>query len=187
VDAETSLEVLRRASLRAARWRLVGKEWKRLLEGLEATYRRARREMARARAAPTNEHLHDWRKQVKYLWHQYQLITPIAPGAFGHRADQLQLLAGYLGDEHDLAVLEETLLKRRDCVDARDAAALERNIGSRRSALTDKAFVLGAQLFARRPRVLSAAIDRRWAGWRRREVHKRQQTRSRGEAASVRR
>jgi CHAD domain-containing protein len=67
--------------------------------------------MEKAERELITEHLHDWRKQAKYLWHQFQVLTPIAPGELGELADQFHRLSDYRGDEHDLAVLEQVLSK----------------------------------------------------------------------------
>ena len=57
--------------------------WACLAHGLRKTYRRGRREFREAQTTMSSERLHAWRKQTKYLWHQLQILTPLAP--WGHR------------------------------------------------------------------------------------------------------
>src|SRR5262249_31256385 len=42
--------------------------------GFEQTYRRGRNAMALAYEAPSTEHFHEWRKQVKYHWHHTRIL-----------------------------------------------------------------------------------------------------------------
>jgi CHAD domain-containing protein len=111
--------------------------WDCIEQGLHSTYRRARHALRRGRKDRATEELHEWRKQTKYLWHQLQLLTPLAPGPIGELADEFHQLADYLGDEHDLAVLRE-----------RASGKLTELIDRRREELQDKAFALGERLYA---------------------------------------
>jgi CYTH domain-containing protein len=58
---------------------------------------------------PTDDRLHAWRKAVKYLWYQVQLVHDAAPSVLGPLAAELDRLAETLGDDHDLSVLVELL------------------------------------------------------------------------------
>jgi CHAD domain-containing protein len=125
--------------------------------GLRATYRRGRRALRDARNDRATENLHEWRKQTKYLWHQLQLLTPLAAGPVGELADEFHHLADYLGDEHDLAVLRGRV--------AEPATAL---IDRRREELQDKAFALGERLYGDKSKAFVHALDKHWTGWQRR-------------------
>ncbi len=82
--------------------------------GVAATYRQGRSALRRVRADPTDTRLHDWRKAVKYLWYQMQLLRDAAPSVLDPLVDRLDLLAEALGDDHDLSVLVELLDTRPD-------------------------------------------------------------------------
>jgi CHAD domain-containing protein len=71
---------LKRAMTRARAWQLDDAGWDCIETGLRSTYRRARHALRRGRKDRATEVLHEWRKQTKYLWHQLQLLTPLAPG-----------------------------------------------------------------------------------------------------------
>ena len=115
---------------RAQAWRLDADGWDCIATGLRATYRRARRALRRARTDRATDDLHEWRKQTKYLWHQLQILTPLATGPVGELADEFHHLADYLGDEHDLAVLRPRDSRRRPPSSSTGAA---RNCRTRRS------------------------------------------------------
>ena len=80
-----------------------------LESGIAATYRQGRTALRRVRSDPTDHRLHEWRKAVKYLWYQMQLVHDAAPSVLGPLVDELDQLAEALGDDHDLTVLVELL------------------------------------------------------------------------------
>lgn len=130
---------LENSSTRAAAWQLDSEGWDCIETGLRATYRRARRALRHARKDRATEDLHEWRKQTKYVWHQLQILTPLATGPIGELADEFHHLADYLGDEHDLAVLRERVGA---------SGEMQTMIDSRRSELQEKALALGERLYA---------------------------------------
>jgi CYTH domain-containing protein/CHAD domain-containing protein len=73
--------------------------------GLAATYRDGRSALRRVRKDPNDSRVHEWRKAVKYLWYQVQLLHDAAPSVLGPLENQLDELAEALGKDHDLAVL----------------------------------------------------------------------------------
>jgi CYTH domain-containing protein/CHAD domain-containing protein len=101
---DTARELLNEARAQSFRWR-VPAGFSTFGDGLEATYRRGRRDVRQARREPTDEHVHEWRKAVKYLWYQMRLLRDAAPSVVDPVIDQLDGLADALGDDHDLAVL----------------------------------------------------------------------------------
>lgn len=97
------------ARARAATWNIEPRGWRVFDAGVRRVYRTGRRSLAVAKETPTVDHLHELRKQTKYLWHILQLLKPgwIAQDKdLGARARELSQV---LGDDHDLAVLRETL------------------------------------------------------------------------------
>jgi CHAD domain-containing protein len=150
---------LRQSMARAAAWKPAQGEWDCLATGLARTYRRARRALRHARTERATEDLHEWRKQTKYLWHQLQALTPLAPGPVGELADEFHLLADYLGDEHDLAVLSERVA----------AAGLKALVERSRGELQDKAFSLGERLYADKSKAFVNVLSKYWSEWDHRE------------------
>jgi CHAD domain-containing protein len=134
---------LERSMRRAREWELNADGWDCITSGLRATYRRARRALRHARVGRATEDLHEWRKQTKYLWHQLQILTPLATGPIGELADEFHHLADYLGEEHDLAVLRER---------AAASSELHPLIDRRRQELQDKALTLGERLYSGKSR-----------------------------------
>jgi len=152
---------LKRCLTRAQAWRLESSGWSSLETGLRATYRRARRALRKARAERATEDLHEWRKQTKYLWHQLQILAPLATGPVGELADEFHHLADYLGDEHDLAVLRERVATPAGELSVTRQALLSR-IDERRSDCQRDAIALGHRLYAEKPSALAQRLGRLW-------------------------
>jgi hypothetical protein len=76
-----------------------------LAEGLERTYRKARKAFREAYRRPTDEAFHAWRKSVQQHWRHMQLLSRCWPEILGGRAGEAKELSRLLGDDHDLAVL----------------------------------------------------------------------------------
>jgi CHAD domain-containing protein len=95
------------AGLHAARQRL--ERWPiedALSDGLETSYRRGRKALARATKNGAPQNYHDFRKRVKEHWYHMRLL-----GSLESRTAGLKELEGWLGDHHNLAVLQEKLEK----------------------------------------------------------------------------
>lgn len=161
-----------RASLRAVikrseRWRIQGDDWTVIGDGLARIYRGGRKKLAQAKDSRDTEHLHDWRKQVKYLWHQLQILQSLRPAKIGALADRCHKLADHLGDDHDLAVLRSKIESHATAFEhTRDLDDLLRRLDQRRVQLQDKAFALGARLFADKPQVFTRRLGKYWKAWR---------------------
>lgn len=149
---------LKRAMARAQAWRPDAQGWDSIASGLHSTYRRARRALRHARKDRATEDLHEWRKQTKYLWHQLQILAPVATGPVGELADEFHHLADYLGDEHDLAVLRP-----------RVPASATDFVDRRREELQDKAFALGERLYADKSKTFVHSLEKLWTQWQSQE------------------
>src|SRR5262249_35609303 len=140
--------------------------WSALKGGLKRVYKQGRDALSAAHAEPSVMSLHEWRKQAKYLWHQLQLLQPIQPVFMSALADRMRQLTKLLGDDHDLAVLRETIttgLSRRPGVELRKLLAV---VDRRREQLQKQAFQLGRRLYRAKPRVFLGRIKSYWKSGR---------------------
>lgn len=115
-----------------------------ILDGLERSYRRARRELDKTRATDDPEVVHDWRKRVKAWGYHVQLLQGVWPpviGPFLGVADELQEA---LGDHHDVSVVREALLAEGASVPNALVTAME----ARERRMVERAWSLGGPLFA---------------------------------------
>jgi len=162
VRIATARELLVEARRRSQRWR-VAKGFSCLSDGLHATYGQGRTALRRVRRHPTDEHLHEWRKSVKYLWYQARLLRDVAPSVLEPFIDRLDLLAEALGDDHDLAVLVAGL--DADPERFGDAGAVDHARLVARSQQRDirrGAFRAGATVFAEPADAFTDRLGRYW-------------------------
>jgi CHAD domain-containing protein len=165
-DTRASREAILAVDKRMAARRIEPGGWKGIGSGLERTYRQGRNARRRAQAAPTPECLHEWRKRTKYLWHQLQILEPLAPGRIGELADQAHKLSDYLGDDHDLAVLRDKVIAHASAFGSSGNGALLALIDRCQTRLREKAFLLGARLYEDKPRQFTGRFETRWRRWR---------------------
>lgn len=101
--------VATRALARLAKWKLQRDGWAALEPGLRHVYRTGHRAFALALENPSVENLHELRKQAKYLWHALQLLEASLSGDEKELVGEAHELSTLLGEDHDLAVLRQTL------------------------------------------------------------------------------
>jgi CHAD domain-containing protein len=163
-SVRTALEA---AQKRVEDWRPGRGGWSVLGPGLRRVYRNGRDAFAIAQADPSVQNLHEWRKQVKYLWRQLQTLEPIEPAAVGLLVEKAHQLGDWLGDDHDLAFLRDKLRElpaRTLGQAARDA--LNGLIDRRRTALQSQAEDLGRSLYQEKPKGLVRRLRDHWRAWR---------------------
>lgn len=141
-------------------WKVDGKDFDGLAEGLEDSWNAARKTMRTAIAEPTGESLHSWRKRVKDNWYHARLLAPIWPEMMAAHVAAADTLAETLGDARDLAFLVEALTAERLAGD-RDAAGLADLAGRQERDLLKQARSLGER-FLSEP---ASGLSRRWRGW----------------------
>jgi CHAD domain-containing protein len=171
LDEGNTLELLeaslRAARARAQRWPIGRRGWPVLGAGLKRIYRNGREAFAVAQKEPSQEHWHEWRKQVKYLWHQLQVLQPIQVGQLTALADQAHTLANALGDDHDLAILAHKFLEEPDRFpDRATIHTLADLITHRRALLQEQAMTLGHRLYEEKPRLFVDRLQKYWRAWR---------------------
>lgn len=111
--------------------------------------------------------LHDWRKQVKYLWHQLQLLRGCWPEMMDPWSEELHRLATLLGDEHDLVVLRDHIRQERLIPGrVRGKADLLVAIKEYRKELRQAYFPLGEKLYHQKPKNFTASLGVYWEIWR---------------------
>lgn len=121
-----------------------------LERGVERIHEAADAAFRVADAAPTVEHLHEWRKQSKYLLHALQFVESRARRPPRRLITPLEELTQRLGDDHDLALLHEKVTAATAIDDAAREKLLQA-IRLKRRELERKAFALGRRIFRERP------------------------------------
>lgn len=148
---------------RVSTWKIEHDGWPALEGGFRRVYQRGRCALAVAEREPTVEHLHDLRKRAKYLWHVLQLLETVwtpHDSELGERAHDLSRL---LGDDHDLAVLRQTLTDDPSLYGSGPTVeGVFSVVDRRREELRRSSFALAHDLYADRPRNCADRLGRFW-------------------------
>lgn len=148
-----------RALARIPGWKLQRDGWAAIEPGLHRVYQHGNHALRQATECPGVANLHEWRKQTKYLWHVLQLLE--APWAESERqiVTRTHQLATLLGEDHDLAVLRETLAADPlACGGHRILKSVFVVIDRHRAELERLAFELGGEIYKDQPRVFTSRI-----------------------------
>jgi CHAD domain-containing protein len=137
--------------------------WAALRKGLRRSYGRGHQARSAAHADPSDENLHEWRKRVKDLWHQLEILRPARPDFLEPLAEQAHQLADLLGDDHDLVVLSDVLPQAVAGGEAENLLPLS---GRRRQELREEAFRLGEHVYRESPAAFARRLSAYWKAWR---------------------
>jgi CHAD domain-containing protein len=135
---------------RVEHWPLSDADASSLHKALERSYARGRRALEQAEQDASDDRLHEWRKRVKDLRYQQQLLRDAWPQLLGAQAKAAKELAELLGIDHDLAVLEQRI--RNTGAPAADVEGILTLVAQRRLEIQDDAFRLGRRVFAESPK-----------------------------------
>jgi CHAD domain-containing protein len=166
---DVAWSAVRNARSEVAEWRLDADGFDAYGPGLRRTYAGGRRRLDAVLAHPDTEELHSLRTSTKRLWYQVRLLRAAAPELLASTIGELDDLGELLGDDHDLAVLVETLqvLSTRPQgaagVEPTDLAAVVDAAAVRRRRLQTEALPRLTRLYAERP---TDFVDRFGAWWR---------------------
>jgi CHAD domain-containing protein len=152
-------EVIEAARVRAQSWPLEGTEWAVLQSGIHTAYRKARQSYKFVRQNHHSEMFHEWRKRVKDLWHQMELLEPLWPKVLKPLADEFHALADTLGQQHDLAVLKE-VLEAEALARAQPPSRVIEAVELRNVELEREAKRQGARLFAEKPKAFIRRVGK---------------------------
>jgi CHAD domain-containing protein len=148
-----------------ASWCRLSNKWKSFGQGLKQTYRKARQAYQAAKADPATPKLHEWRKQMKYLRYQLELLAPVNEQALERRIKLAHRLGDVLGDDHDLSALR---IRVADHVNGNEKGPNEffELLDKRRAKLIEQARRLGRRFFRDPESAAMAEIRDDWKAWR---------------------
>ena len=80
-----------------------------LRRALRRSWRRYRKQYQKVRQEPETAALHEWRKRTKELFLQLHFLESVCPRPVKKLTSRLEKLSKVLGDDHDLALLENNV------------------------------------------------------------------------------
>jgi CHAD domain-containing protein len=124
-------------------------------------YRKGRKALARSRKDPSDEQLHEARKQAKHLGQALEILAGKTPPKKAKKVlDRADDVGDLLGDDHDFAVVEAKLLAR-PVGDAKTKKKLRARLEAKRARLQKKALAEADKLFRKKTRrILRRAAKR---------------------------
>jgi CHAD domain-containing protein len=130
--------------------------------GITRGYRRARKAMTEVRTHPGDLLFHQWRRRVKDHWYQMRLLEGVNRRAHA-RVRQLKRLETWLGDDHNLVLLRDTILEAPTRFgDEQTTAVVLGCVSKYQVTLRRRALKGGHRLFARTPATFRKQIDQWW-------------------------
>ena len=163
-DAITkAIDNLELAVDRAARWPIERNRFLVIEGGIKRSYRSGRRGYARILEDPIEENLHEWRKQVKYLWYMCRLLSRALERSHKNLVEDLDSLAGLLGKDRDLELLRARALQMAP---EAGSPTVIRLIDERRAELQEAAKSLGSRLYNRKPKAFVKRVREDWEEFR---------------------
>jgi CHAD domain-containing protein len=156
---------LKSVRVRTAQWPLRHGGWKGIEDGLETSYRRGRKAFRQAQDDPSVQRLHEWRKRAKDHWYHLRLLEPIAPASIVGQAKEAHRLSDLLGDDHDLALLRDSLLTSAPAL-AVDVESVMALLDHRRGQLQAEAMLAGQRVYAEKPKAYVRRTHAYWKAWR---------------------
>lgn len=148
-------------------WSLDGDGFALFAPGLARVFGRGQRRMNKAYASGQAALFHDWRKRVKYLWYQMEILRPIWPTRLDSLVIDLKQISDYLGDAHDLVALGE-VLEQEPTIGGDDPALpiLLTLIERWQDDFEVAAWPLGSRIYMETPEQFVATMDEYWYLWR---------------------
>lgn len=152
VIAGSIITSLRAALHRIDGWDLSSFRWKEGCDAIKRSYKRARDAGKSVTKGARAEDLHEWRKRAKELGYHARLLRRADAAWMDIYIAELKALTGFLGDDHDLAVLRAALDEKREKLGLPGQfAALMQLLELRRRELAASALEIGPRLFADSP------------------------------------
>ncbi len=147
-------------------WQVASLNCKQVRRTVQKAYKEGRKVLRAATEIPTAESFHDLRKRAKELMYQLRILAPLHPLLLQQQVSYLKVLTEHLGNAHDLAFLEQRLIKhsRKGKAD-RAAEALSELIGLREKELQRTAAALGERFYAEKPKVFARRISHYFEEW----------------------
>lgn len=148
---------------RVVDWPLSGRGFQVIAPGLKTVYGRGRRAMKAAYAGNNAEDFHEWRKFVKHHLYHLRLLRRTWPEIMRPWQSELEKLAEFLGDDHDLWTVAMALESEPNLVgEAVNGRWVHGQVLTKQAALRVEAGILGRRLFAESPASLTRRLGVYW-------------------------
>mgnify|MGYP002625255634 CR=1 FL=1 len=157
-------DMIQAARHRVVEWPVEEDSFAAVSGGLKKVYKRGRNRLEDALEEPSIEAFHEWRKRVKYLWYNVRILRPIWPDLMETLADEIHDLSDYLGDAHDLAMLQQLVVERPSLLPHEDdRSSLITYLEQQRDKLHTAAYQQGRRTYTESPKAFVNRLEAYWA------------------------
>jgi CHAD domain-containing protein len=157
---------LSRSAARVSAWPLSKDGFPAIATGLEDTFRRGQKAMARARKHPRPENYHEWRKRVKEHWYHIRLLEDLWNHGIETYEKNLKGLEASLGDDHNLVVLQEKVLAEPAFYGTKlEMRLFVGTVDKYHRDLRGKALETGEGIYKEKPGRFTRRVRRLWDAW----------------------
>lgn len=137
-----------------------------LRPGIERVYRRGCRGLMRSRNGGSLHDFHQWRKRVKYLRYQIDVLNRLWPEYMTTLEDEYHRLSDDIGELHDLDVLAQSVEALGiECPVADHSRLFRTLLEERQRQLAESALLQGSRCYLASPREFSDALEGYWRTW----------------------
>lgn len=145
-------------------WRVA--DFEDIRPGIERVYRRGCRGLSRSRNGGSIHDFHQWRKRVKYLRYQIDVLNRLWPEYMATLEAEYHRLSDDLGELHDLDVLAQSVEALDNDSPGEDETRLFRTLlNERQLELAESALLQGSRCYQASPREFSDALEGYWRTW----------------------
>jgi CHAD domain-containing protein len=126
-------------------------------------YKRGKRLLKLAYQQPSNRHFHQWRKRTKEFGYHSRLLRECCPEIMDERISSAKKLEDLLGQDHDLAVLQDTI---KDSTGQHAFEEISGHAQQRQQNLRNKAHRMGKKLYKMSSRRVYQDVTTCWHQWK---------------------
>lgn len=132
------------------------------LRSIPRIYKRGRNAMGAAYKKRKDEDFHEWRKNVKYLWHQLQVVEKIWKTEMKALIKSLKSLSDDLGEDHDFTLIKEHVKNGSLQFPDEIKPVLDEQLAQEQQIRRKKAYYLGRRLYAEKPSAFGERLYEYW-------------------------
>ena len=151
---------------RVSKWPLSSDGFGAIAAGLQQTYRDGRKAMANANRKKTPELYHEWRKRAKDHWYHIRLLESLWTEVMEARESSLHDLETWLGEDHNLVVLQERMKANPGRFGSEKDIALVRALADdHQNDLRRNSSLSGQRLYEEKPKQFVRGMRKLWDAW----------------------
>jgi len=140
---------------------------------IKRTYQRGVKGLAKSLDTPSTENFHDWRKRIKYLRYQIDLLSAVWPAFLNMLEDELHNLSDLLGTDRDLFLLSRLVEANQEQFNSGDSKyLLIALLNEHRNQMQCQAILLGQKVYNLNKGSFLGLLNKSW------NVHQQQNSRT---------